>query len=252
MSFNIRYGTAPDGMNAWEQRKSMCLSRIAAAVPDLVGLQEALGFQNDFLIGNLPGFTRLGVAREDGGSTGEFTTLLFRSARFSLAASGTFWLSATPEVAGSRSWDSAYPRIATWARLHDLAHDGREFVWINTHFDHVGEAARLASARLIRSFAADQRLPAIVTGDFNDVPGSAPYRALLERTDDGLALADAGPVGGDRGTFHGFGTVLAMPCIDWILTSAGFSITTSTIDRYHEASLFPSDHFPVVTVLHWQ
>ncbi len=253
MTFNIRYGTAPDGVNHWDQRKDLCAARIVAAVPDLLGLQEALEFQNAFLVERLKDYTAIGVAREDGRQKGEHTTILFRTARFTPVASGTFWLSETPDVAGSKSWDSSLPRIATWARLKDAMRGGQELLWVNTHFDHKGKQARTEAARQIRRFLAAQGkgLPLVVTGDFNAAPGSEPYRALVDAHDDGIVLADAYAVAhraapeANDGTAHAYQDAPVTPRIDWILTSPHFTVRTATIDRHREGPLFPSDHFAV-------
>ncbi len=57
MSYNIRYATAPDGENAWERRKEFLAETITAFDPDLLGTQETLAGQRDFLAAKLPGHT---------------------------------------------------------------------------------------------------------------------------------------------------------------------------------------------------
>ncbi len=191
MSFNIRYGTAKDGANHWDHRKELCASPHYGIKPDVLGLQEALHFQNAFILDHLPGYAALGVAREDGRDKGEFTTLIYRKDRLALVDSGTFWLSETPDQPGSKSWDSSLPRIATWARFQDRAHHDREFVMLNTHFDHRGPQARLEAARLIRAFVTKKAgdLPVIITGDFNAAPGSGPHQRAA-RPDVGIDPTD--------------------------------------------------------------
>lgn len=259
MTFNIRYGTAKDGINHWDKRRELCASRIALVDPDLLGLQEALDFQNTYLLESLKAYTAVGVAREDGQAKGEFSTLLYRTARFTAVASGTFWLSETPEVAGSKSWDSSLPRIATWAKLRDRQAGDRELLMLNTHFDHKGPQSRKEAARLIRAFLAKQGagLPLIVTGDFNSAPDSEPYRALHDAGSDGVTLIDAyatvyrdkpEPNQGTTNAFKEAGTTR----IDWIFGSPHFNATSAAIDRYREGPLFPSDHFAVNATLIWR
>jgi endonuclease/exonuclease/phosphatase family metal-dependent hydrolase len=259
MTFNVRYGTAKDGPNHWELRKERCAARVIAFAPDLLGVQEALAFQRDFLLSKLPGFAAVGVAREDGAEGGEFSALLYRTERFALVDSGTFWLSETPDVPGSKSWDSSLPRIATWARLRERP-SGRELLALNTHFDHRGRTARLEAARMIRAFVAAKggRLPVIVTGDLNSGPGSEPLRVLLEPQPDRLLLLDAygqaraGAPDANDGTAHGFREGASGRRIDWILHTAHFDVREALIDRTHEGPLFPSDHYPVGAVLSWR
>jgi endonuclease/exonuclease/phosphatase family metal-dependent hydrolase len=257
MTFNIRYGTARDGENHWDKRKDLCASRVAHFNPDILGLQEALAFQNEFLLAKCPGYIAIGVAREDGKQDGEFSTLLLRAERFAIVDTGTFWLSETPDVAGSKSWDSSLPRIATWARVKDKRAGDRPLLIINTHFDHLGNIARKESAKIIRRFIATRAADAavILTGDFNSAPGSEPYRTLTELGNDGVQLHDAyadvyraTPEAND-GTAHAYKDLPVTLRIDWILHAPVFQATSATIDRYRKGPLFPSDHFAVVTVL---
>src|SRR6056297_1455862 len=136
MSFNIRYGTARDGENHWENRKDFVAETITAFDPDLLGTQETLEFQKRYLDKNLSGYTSIGVGRDSGGSDGEMTALFFKTGRFEKLDEGHFWLSETPEIAGSISWDSSLTRMASWVRLRDRRGlSERPILFINTHFD---------------------------------------------------------------------------------------------------------------------
>lgn len=257
MSFNVRYGTAKDGANHWDLRKDLCASRVTHFNPDLLGLQESLAFQNDFLLQKCPGYTAIGVGRDDGKQAGEFSTLLVRTARFTVVDSGTFWLSETPDVAGSKSWDSSLPRIATWARVQDKSAGNRPLLMINTHFDHKGDVARKEAAKVIRRFITRHAAGAavIVTGDFNSAPGSEQYHTLTDLGTDGIRLLDgyadlhrANPEP-NEGTAHAFKDMPVTARIDWILHSPAFSVTSAVIDRHRAGAMFPSDHYAVVAVL---
>ncbi|MBA3700200.1 MAG: endonuclease/exonuclease/phosphatase family protein [Planctomycetes bacterium] len=260
MSFNVRYGTAKDGDNHWDQRKDLCASRVTHFNPDVLGLQESLAFQNEFILAQCPGYTAVGVARDDGKQAGEFSTLLLRTARFTIVESGTFWLSETPEVPGSKSWDSSLPRIATWAKVQDKLAGDRPVLVINTHFDHKGNVARKEAAKVIRRFITAQAAGAavIVTGDFNSAPGSEQYHTLTDRGADGIELHDAyadvyrAKPEANEGTAHAFKDAPVTPRIDWILHSPAFRATSASIDRHREGPLFPSDHYAVVATLMWK
>jgi endonuclease/exonuclease/phosphatase family metal-dependent hydrolase len=260
MTFNIRYGTAKDGDNHWDKRKELCASRVTHFNPDVLGLQEALAFQNEFILAMCPGYTAVGVAREDGMLSGEFSTLLLRTARFTIVESGTVWLSETPEVAGSKSWDSSLPRIATWARVTDKLAGDRPLLIINTHFDHKGNVARKEAAKVIRRFITSSAKDAavIVTGDFNSVPGSEQYRTLTDLGTDGIKLHDAyadlhrANPEPNEGTAHAFKDMPVTARIDWILHSPAFSARSAVIDRHRDGMQFPSDHYAVVAILEWK
>ena len=182
MSFNIRYGTAKDGDNHWDHRREFLLETIRGFNPDLLGTQETLKFQRDWLAEQLDGYAVLGVGRNDGVDDGEMMALYYRRGRFELLDSGHFWLSETPDVVGSKSWDSSLPRMVTWVRLQDRRQsDGRPLLFLNTHFDHMGRTAREESSRLLRRKAATLGAESsiVVTGDFNAAADSEPYVALF-------------------------------------------------------------------------
>ena len=252
MSFNIRYGTAEDGENAWPKRRDFLAASIVASDPDLLGTQETLKFQKDFLSEKLPHMTAFGVGREDGTDRGEMTAVFFRTERFEKLDGGHFWLSETPEVPGSESWDTSLPRMATWVILKDKR-TGRELLFANTHFDHRGVQARLESARLLR-----EKLPqlaggraVILTGDFNAAEASPPYKALFGDGGlrDAFRVANAEPLA-NEGTFTGFdaGSVSGSR-IDWIAVSQSVSVTGCEIDRTARDGRTPSDHAAVVAVV---
>jgi len=256
MSFNIRYGLADDGENHWHHRKALALARIRAFVPDLLGLQECRDDdQAEFVRAHLPDYHFLGCHRQGPGDTAlEMAPLLFRRSAFALLDTGCFWLSETPEVPGSTSWDSAYPRTVTWARLASRP-TGAVLTYVNTHFDSQ-PAAIAGDARCLRHWLDQlgRETPLIVTGDFNTDRASDAYRLL---TGDG-ALIDTfrqtHPLGADDATFHAFGQPEPgeMTAIDWILASAQFRVLEAQIDRSRQGNLFPSDHYPITAVLAWQ
>jgi endonuclease/exonuclease/phosphatase family metal-dependent hydrolase len=259
MSYNIRYGTAQDRENHWDKRKDFLVETIQAFDPDLLGTQETLGFQRDYLAGKLAGYEALGVGRDDGGETGEMTALYFKRERFEKLDGRHFWLSETPEKPGSKSWDTALTRMATWVKLRDRRQPkARPLVFYNTHFDHRGQQARLESARLLRrhvtEIAAQSRV--IVTGDFNAGEDSPPYRALFG-TEGDLAspLRDTYRLShpartADEGTFSSFKAgAVSGSRIDWIGVSAEWRVLSASIDRTEREGRTPSDHFAVTAIL---
>lgn len=251
MSFNIRYGTANDGDNHWDNRHELVIKTVQDFDPDVLGTQETVGFQAEYLKQHLPAYTYVGSSR-DANPNGEQCGLLFRTARFELVKSGQFWLSETPDTKFSKSWDSSLPRIATWAQLQDRLNDNQELLFINTHFDHRGSVARLESAKLLRRFVESQPkdLPVIITGDFNCAEASDPYNALAgsDRLSDSYRLVHQQREP-NEGTFNGFVGTATGARIDWILCSPQFTTTSASINRFHDNGRYPSDHFPVSAVL---
>src|SRR5689334_14470258 len=97
MSFNLRNCEAADGPNCWANRTDLVLQTIRKFNPDLLGTQEMLAPQTDFLDAQLREYTRVGVGRADGHRGGEFNGVFFRTERFELIDHGTVWLSETPD-----------------------------------------------------------------------------------------------------------------------------------------------------------
>ena len=256
MTFNVRYDTPNDSGNAWPHRKDWVASLIRFHAPDVVGVQEALMHMLTDLDVRLPDFARVGVGRADGRSRGEFSAILYRKSRLELLDSGTFWLSPTPEVAGSKGWDTAIERIATWTRFRDRQ-TGCRHLHLNTHFDHVGEQARRESARLIRRriIGLAAGLPVIVTGDLNAVPSSEPYRILTRDTIDNTPpLLDAMIASreghyGPTSTWTAFRAIEPGRRIDYVLVSPDVRVVKHAILPDSWDGRFPSDHLPVIAAV---
>lgn len=247
LSFNIRYGTADDGPDRWMLRRGLVVETILATRAHLVGLQEALAFQQDQILEGLEGYRAFGQGRK-GGRLGEHVSVLVDTERLEVLGHGDFWLSDTPEEPGSRGWDAALPRMVTWLVLRDRVLD-RRFAVLNTHFDHVGKRARLESARRVTAFARELApLPILVLGDLNASEDSPPLRVLKD-----AGLRDTyrvvQPRAEDAGTYHAFRGVARGPKIDYVLCGPQWRVVAAEIVRRHEGGRYPSDHFPVLAVL---
>jgi endonuclease/exonuclease/phosphatase family metal-dependent hydrolase len=252
MTFNIRYDNPGDGENAWFNRKEFVASTIRLHQADVVGVQEALLHQLEDLSEQLPEFSWTGTGRNaDGG--GEYSAILYRTDRFEMIETDTFWLSESPDVPGSRSWDAAYPRIATWARLSDKKSND-EVVVLNTHFDHIGELARVESAKQILDTVPKiaEGLPIVVMGDLNTTENGEPYTVLAESTlSDGRKLLDGfyHSVHGHHGpssTWTGFTNIVPDRRIDYIFVSDDITVNQHAALADQSDGLFPSDHLPVL------
>jgi endonuclease/exonuclease/phosphatase family metal-dependent hydrolase len=257
-SLNLRNSGANDGENGWMRRRDLVIETLRASASDLIGTQECLADQGDFLRQRLEEYQLVGVCRDDGNRAGEAAAILLRRDRFDLLDSGTFWLSPTPDVIGSKGWDAHLPRICTWVRIRDRQSrradgSGRELLMANTHLDHAGEIARLESARLLRQWLARSatEMPAIVTGDFNAPADGIVHQTLLgDHLRDCWSAANPDP-DIDSGTFHGFTGERNRERIDWILCSRQFQVLTCSIHYTARAGRFPSDHFPLTAELEW-
>lgn len=171
ISFNIRYNSWNDidGENRWVNRRDAVVHMIKEERPAAIGLQEALIDQLQYLDSCLPQYRRVGVGRDDGKEAGEFMAIYYDTVRLRLQRADTRWLSETPNEP-TKGWDAACYRTVTVARFIDKQ-NGRRFVYLNTHLDHVGKVARSEGANLIASLAhADNECfdwPVVLGGDMN-------------------------------------------------------------------------------------
>ena len=249
MSYNIRLDVASDAENAWPNRKAFLANQIEFHAPLILGTQEGTPGQIDWLDERLTDYARIGEGRE-GGHKGEYSAVYYNRHRLAVKQSGTFWLSTTPDTV-SVGWDAALPRIVTWGRFTDRE-DGRDFYAFNTHFDHVGEEARLRSAELILTMIDSLNpagLPFVLTGDLNLTPESAPLRLLSDTLTDAFVAA---PVRlGPAGTFTGFDYATpATRRIDYVFAGPGVAVENFATLTDAVGGRYASDHFAVLATLH--
>lgn len=242
-TYNIRYDTASDGVNAWANRREWVRDLLEYHEFDVVGIQEALVHQREFLTEGR--FDSVGVGRDDGKRAGEFAAILFDRGRFEKQDSGTFWLSETPDIP-SKSWDSSLNRICTWVSLRERT-TGKEFHHFNTHFDHKGTVAREKATEIIlqRISAIAGRGTFFLTGDFNLTPDTAPIQRLsaaLRNTRTVTATKPYGPLG----TFNGFDRNSPLDTqIDHIFVSPDVKVLRYAVLPDSWGLRYPSDHLPV-------
>ncbi|MFI3294697.1 MAG: endonuclease/exonuclease/phosphatase family protein, partial [Rikenellaceae bacterium] len=172
MSYNIRYNNPADGENQWDLRKDRLVQKVTLDDCDIIGFQEVLASQMNYLDSTMTDYKWVGVGRDDGKQGGEYAPIFYKKDKFSIDHWGTQWLSETPDTP-SLGWDAACIRIASWAVLKSQE-DGSCMLFINTHFDHVGQQARINGSRVIVALADSLKgvygkLPLVLTGDFNSV-----------------------------------------------------------------------------------
>ena len=255
MSFNIRYDNPGDKENNWQFRRDRAANAILFYAPDVIGTQEVLHNQLMDLEQRIGGvYAHVGVGREDGHKKGEYAALWYNRDRFDALDSGNFWLSETPEKMGSKGWDGACERIATWAILRDRRSNS-ELLVMNTHLDHAGTIARRLGAELLlhRADSLAAGRPIIITGDFNSEPSSEVV-VQLTSPEDARALTDsraAAPlVYGPAWTFHDFGRLdfKDRELIDYVFVR-GLDVESFGVMAETDENQFLSDHAPVIANL---
>lgn len=257
MTYNLKFAS-PTFEPSWEIRREMQIDLIRKYSPDIIGTQEGLKEQIDFLADHLQEYVVIGEGRK-GGDDDEHMAIFFKRDKFRLREMGSFQLSETPEIIGSGP--EVNPRMVTWVRLAFINRPGegeespypqdyrqhwdntQEFYLFNTHFFNGRDQglARLNAARLIRErISALDRFgdwtaerPIFLMGDFNCRPGSDPYKILVgdKIPGDPDLMKDTDPDHNE---------------IDWILYKGDVEILKYEEVDYKVNGKYPSDHNPIV------
>jgi endonuclease/exonuclease/phosphatase family metal-dependent hydrolase len=257
MTYNIRrrLPALPHSPDRWDTRKQLLRTLLEAEQPTLLGAQEALADQVDFVGGILGAHYRwVGTGRQADGSD-ESNPIFYDTRRLDLTGWRQWALSETPEMPGSRSWGNMVRRVVVSADFTDIATNARLLAF-NTHFDHLSWRSRLRSAsflldRIRLARAAEPDAAVVVTGDFNANADSAVYRRL---TEDGV-LRDTWTTAA-RQLSPQWGTISHYKRrrpggarIDFVLVGPGVQVQSVGINAVRFDGRAASDHEPVQAVL---
>jgi endonuclease/exonuclease/phosphatase family metal-dependent hydrolase len=252
MTFNIHADTLAsrilDGLNSWPRRRERVVRVIAESGCDVIGLQESVQRQWEYLTYALSDVYESYAVGSDGGLKGEIMPLYWKRDRFDLIDHNTFWLN-EGLVPGDRMPGAKRTRICSWVKLRDKSNMS-EFTVYNSHLDHrhgpKGQEIRSRSAGiLIEQIGSRGFNRSILLGDFNCLPGSLTCSVLSRNlTDSYEALArikscDRPPTfhRGDHGFLH----------IDFVYCSPDIQVNDYEIVCSHGGTekIWPSDHYPV-------
>jgi len=245
MTFNLRFENDRDGKNAWIYRRDLVVEIIHRYCPAILGTQEGKWSQLAYLCDNLPEYEAWLPGRTPDKDI-QCPTLFFKKDRCQVKeGGGDFWLSKTPDIHLSKNWDSAFPRMISYAGICDKNKDYMLVVAV-THLDHVGIEARYEQAKIVADWASRQVEPVILMGDFNDDPASSVHEVLTAPETD---LNDTWKVMGcaedaESYTHHGFNGIPQLSRMDWILVDSRFKVSGARIVHDQFNGRYPSDHFP--------
>ena len=247
ISYNIRYDNDWDIENSWKIRRNKVSQILVQYSPSIIGIQEGLLNQVQYIDSSLIDYDYVGVGRDDGKKKGEFCAIYFDTTRYVLLKNSTFWLSETPDTI-SVGWDAALERICTYGLFKDRI--TKEEFWVfNTHFDHIGVVAREKSSELILkriNKINHQSLPVILMGDFNSIPNSSPVKEIKTELSDALQIS-LEKLQGPRGTFNGFNEDLPIEKrIDYIFTKNLKVLSYTHVNDRLDNNRHISDHLPVM------
>ena len=247
MSYNIRYDNTWDLENSWTIRKNKVIQILIQYAPTIIGIQEGLFSQIQYIDSCLTNYDYVGVGRDDGQEKGEFCAIYFDTTQYSVLNHSTFWLSETPDII-SVGWDAALERICTYGLFKDRK-TAEEFWVFNTHFDHMGARAREQSSGLILKMIKKINrgsLPPILMGDFNSIPDSPSVNKIKTDLSDALQIA-LEELQGPKGTFNGFDAALPIEKrIDYIFTGNFKVLSYIHINDRLNNNRHISDHLPVM------
>ena len=277
LSINVRLSTANDGENSWPNRKEFMTDLIIEGNYDFIGTQETVLHPNPdlnqatYIASRLPEYGFIGRSREVDPAVGEAMIVYYKQERWRIddTDQGTFWLSDTPDVPGSKTDPKAgCPRSVTAALFHELkagVPTGRKIYVYNTHFDHLSEEARQRGAILLMERIASRKnrdIPVVVIGDLNcgeQSPGVLYMQGASMRLDDKeweppYKLADTfrivHPDAESVGTFHGF-RMPGREKIDFVFISPELRTISAEIIRTQRNGRYPTDHYPINAVIAW-
>ncbi|BDS07714.1 hypothetical protein NT6N_27540 [Oceaniferula spumae] len=246
VSYNIRYdGSGDKGPRDWQQRKDKVTNYLRESHATVIGLQEVLHNQLLDVDKALPSHSFIGVGRDDAKQRGEYSPIFYDHKVWKVdpKENGTFWLSATPNKPGSKTWGNSIPRICTWARLIGL--DGKGLYIFNSHWDHRSQPSREKAAMLILERIKARKHPKepyILMGDLNANSDNPAIKTLLNSS----LLIDNG--GEQFKTFnHWQGARVQGKRIDHIFTSPSLHGAEFFTDANGEVP--GSDHHPVRLLL---
>lgn len=261
MSFNILVDKRTDISYSWECRRKQIVALLKYYNPDIFCIQEALEHQKAYLMECFPEYECFGVGRNDGKSDGEQVPIFHRKGMFYLISEGHFWLSETPDVAGSIGWDAKRPRTVIWKQLHHPA-SNQSFIIANTHYDHKGKLANISSAHIIQSVLLpfEKSHATILCGDFNSDEQSDAYKQILNLNFIDSSTLEETIFYGLPFTYHRFqmhqykSNQLQLQqahdrifrAIDHIFHRGQVKILRYGVLADSQSGIYPSDHFPVL------
>lgn len=246
MSSNIRFDNPHDGERAWPHRKELLYHSILDFSPAILGTQEGREPQLRELEEGIEKYTLIDQHR-DWMEERMYPCLFIDEDQIDILNSGDIWLSETPEIAGSKSFESAFPRLCTWARC--IYKDSKkEMLAANVHLDHVKDITRFEQIRVLSETirkVMKQGDSLILMGDFNESPEGQVRAHLVESFpelyDPWIFLNKK-----EESSHHTFKQPITEGArIDWILAHKSLEAFDIFLDKYEKNGLYPSDHFPV-------
>ncbi len=264
MTYNVLCSFCNATYEPWEDRLPHFTDIFTRHEVDIVGTQELFTADevNEILALN-PNFEALYYIDDPDDGLGYLEAypdeaILYRTDRFEVIEHGNYWLSETPDVPWAGGWaQNNFWRLVGWAHFRQIS-DGREFVFVNTHFDNnVPNQENSAPLFISRIEPWAETLPVIAVGDFNSKPDSPAYAILTEGIDgEGFALVNSFDIAEnwrvqhnqaqepDYDPIHRIDHIFLAGPVEWTVSDWVVDLTV-----YGPQDQYPSDHYPIATTL---
>lgn len=247
ISCNIRFDNPADGPHSWPHRKDYLARTLLKHAPDIIATQEGRIKQLNELKESLASFEMVEGHRSWIGER-MYPTLFIKKGIFEYLNSGDIWLSETPDIAGSLSFESTFPRLMTWAKLQ-IKDANTNLLVVNCHLDHIKPQTRQEQIKVLIHEVKkiwDQQSALIIMGDFNDSPQSL-VREIMTQEIDGLQDAWKIFNAVEETSHHSFtGEMQNGSRIDWIMIDKKVTVLSSQMDKCSEKGIYPTDHYPII------
>ncbi|MBL6989480.1 MAG: endonuclease/exonuclease/phosphatase family protein [Bacteriovoracaceae bacterium] len=246
ISSNIRFDCPEDGDHRWDHRKQVLASVINGFGADLLGTQEGRSAQIKDLETLLVDMELIDLHRQWIAQR-MYPSIFVNPGTIDVEISGDIWLSKTPDVPGSLSFGSAFPRLCTWI-IGSYKKSGLKFIYVNTHLDHLQESTRAQQIQVLIEATNEinkDSLPVILSGDFNSSVNDQVRQQIASLMpnlyDPWLALNIP-----EETSYHKFkGHHPKGQRIDWVLLDQSIICNQISLDKFQQNGIFPSDHFPL-------
>lgn len=240
----------PKNLKGLMQRAGLVYTKIKKESPDIIGFQEVIEPQLEYLEHMLPEYLFVGHGR-NADMMGEGLYIAIKKSVFTLNGMDVFWISPEPYVPATRfETQSPYPRICVDILIRHKE-SGRLFRVYDVHLDHIESEAKAQGMQVVLDkITQDQhKIPAeiILLGDFNEQPDGLAITYINEYKE--LKLVDI--TSDIKVTAHDYKENVTDHKIDYIFTSEALAAEVEQVQTWTDNNngIFLSDHYPVSAVI---
>lgn len=252
MSFNVRTASADldHPTHNWDYRRKAVPPMMTKENASLIGVQEALLGQVQYIAETMPRYQWYGVGRDTGSATSvsdEMTAIFWDPSILDILDRGTFWMNETGRV-GEKGWDENYVRISSWALFRHKA-TGKCFFYLNTHaaLANVAKVQNiLLIVRKVQELNPDG-YPVVMTGDWNASARHAMFDPFVNLYYNARSEARSTD---NYSTMNGWGENSST--IDHIFYRDMNIKRYKTVRDRYEGVTYISDHYPVYALFEFK